>query len=88
MSPPVLRRGVTALVEVHGVGLRRDHQVRIGRGPDAARGVEMVRQRYVGPALLQVLLRVDPSAAPGGYVVFLVDAAGDATNRRPLEISK
>jgi hypothetical protein len=88
VSPPVLRRGATALVDVHGVGLRRDHQVRIGRGREAARGIEMVRQRYVGPLLLQVLLRVDPSAAPGGYVLSLVDGAGSTTNPRPIEISK
>jgi hypothetical protein len=88
VSPPVLRRGATALVDVHGVGLRRDHQVRIGRGGEAVRGVETVRQRYVGPSLLQVLLRIDPSAATGGYVLFLVDAAGSATNPRPLQIGR
>jgi hypothetical protein len=88
VSPPLLRRGATALVDVHGVGLRSDHQVRIGRGRDSARGVEVVRQRYVGPALLQVLLRVDPSAAPGAHVLFLVDGAGHNTNPRPLEIVK
>jgi hypothetical protein len=83
-----LRRGATALVDVHGVNLRRDHQVHIARGREAARGVEVLRQRYVGPALLQVLLRVDASAAAGGYVLTLVDGSGSATNPRPLEIVK
>ena len=76
------------LVDVHGIGLRSDHQVRIARGREAARGIDVVRQRYVGPTLLQVLLRVDPTAAPGAYVVFLVDDAGHTTNPRPLEIGR
>ena len=59
VSPPVLHRGANVLVDVHGVGLRSDHQVRIARPREAARGVEVMRQRYVGPALLQVLLRID-----------------------------
>jgi hypothetical protein len=49
--------------------------------------VEVVRQRYVGPALLQVLLRVDAAAAPGGYVLYLLDGGG-ATNTRPIEVSR
>ena len=88
VSPPILRRGATVLVDVHGVGLRTEHQVRIGRGREAARGVEVMRQRYVGPALLQVLLKVDAGAAPGAYVLYVVDGTGQATNTRPLEIAR
>ena len=88
VSPPLLRRSATVLVDVHGIGFRSDHQVRTGRGKDVARGIDVVRQRYVSPTLLQVLLHVDPTAAPGAYVLFLVDAAGHATNTRPLEIAR
>jgi hypothetical protein len=88
VAPPVLRRGATVLVDVHGVGLRSDHQVRIGRGREAARGIEVVRQRYVSPLLLQALLKVDATAAPGAYVLSVVDATGQATNTRPLEVSR
>ena len=88
VSPPVLHRGANVLVDVHGVGLRSDHQVRIARPREAARGVEVMRQRYVGPALLQVLLRIDAGAPTGGYVLSLVDAAGTATNARPFEVAK
>jgi hypothetical protein len=88
VSPPILRRGGTVLVDVHGVGLRSEHQVRIGRGREAAKGIEVMRQRYVSPTLLQALLKVDAAAAPGAYVLSLVDGAGNATNTRPLEVSR
>jgi hypothetical protein len=32
VSPPILHRGAQVLVDVHGVGLRSDHQVRLTRG--------------------------------------------------------
>jgi len=88
VAPPLLRRGATVLVDVHGVGLRSEHQVRIGRGREAAKGIEVMRQRYVSPVLLQVLLKVDAAAAPGAYVLSLVDGAGNATNTRPFEIAR
>ena len=42
-----------------------------------------MRQRFVGPALLQVLLRIDAGAPTGGYVLSLVDAAGTSDQRAP-----
>lgn len=88
VSPPLLHRGANVLVDVHGVGLRGDHQVRLTHGREAARGIEVMRQRYVGPTLLQVLLKVDPSAPTGAYVLSLVDGTGAATNARPFEVAK
>jgi hypothetical protein len=88
VSPPLLHRGANVLVDVHGVGLRSEHQVRITRGREAARGIEVMRQRYVGPTLLQVLLKVDASAPTGAYTLSLVDGAGTATNARPFEVAK
>jgi hypothetical protein len=88
VSPPVLHRGANVLVDVHGVGLRSDHQVRVARPREAARGIEVMRQRYVGPALLQVLLRIDAGAPTGAYVLSLVDGTGNATNARPFEVAK
>jgi hypothetical protein len=83
-----LHRGANVLVDVHGVGLRSEHQVRLSRPREAVKGVEVMRQRYVGPALLQVLLHVDAGAPTGGYFLTLVDGAGNATNSRPFEIGK
>ena len=63
--------------------------MRIARGREAARGVEVVRQRYVGPALLQVLLkRRRVGGCRRAYVLSLVDGAGNATNTRPIEVAK
>jgi len=88
VSPPLLRRGANVLVDVHGVGLRGDHQVRLTHGREAARGIEVMRQRYVGPTLLQVLLKVDAAAPTGAYMISLVDGTGSATNSRPFEVAK
>ena len=88
VSPPLLKRGANVLVDVHGVGFRSDHQARISRPKEAVKGVEVMRQRYVGPTLLQVLLHVDPAAPTGGYFLSLVDGTGVATNARPFEIGK
>lgn len=88
VSPPLLKRGANVLVDVHGVGLRSDHQARISRPKEAVKGVEVMRQRYVGPTLLQVLLHVDAGAPTGGYFLSLVDGTGAATNARPFEIGK
>src|SRR5262249_29393317 len=88
VSPPLLRRGSTTLVDVHGVGMRGEHQVRLTRGREAAKGIDVVRQRLVNPTLLQVLLKVDAAAAPGPYALFLVGAAGQATNPGPFESAK
>jgi hypothetical protein len=35
-----------------------------------------MRQRYVGPTLLQVLLKVDAAAPTGAYAMSLVDGGG------------
>jgi hypothetical protein len=88
VSPPLLRRGANVLVDVHGVGLRGDHQARITRPREAVRGVEVMRQRYVGPTVIQVLLHLDAGAPTGAYFLLLVDGAGNATNARPFEIVK
>jgi hypothetical protein len=88
VSPPILRRGATVLVDVHGVGIRTEHQVRTMHGKEAARGIEVVRQRYVNATLIQVLLKVDAAAQAGAYTLFLVDAAGQSTNTRPFELAK
>jgi len=88
VSPPLLHRGANVLVDIHGVGLRGDHQVRLTHGREAARGIEVMRQRYVGPTLLQVLLKVDAGAPTGAYMISLVDGTGSATNSRPFEVAK
>jgi hypothetical protein len=89
VSPPLLRRGITTLVDVHGVGMRSEHQARFARAKgEAAHGIEVVRQRFVNATLLQVLLKIDATAPPGAYTLFLVDAQGNATNARPFELAK
>jgi hypothetical protein len=88
VSPPVVRRPSNALVDVHGAGFRPDHQARILRGGRPAPGVTVVRQRYVSPALLQVLLKLDSEASTGAYQLVVADGAGVLSNVKAFEVAK
>ncbi len=86
--PPSIRRHTPSMIDVHGAGLRADHKAIVFRGKDVAAGFSVVRQRLVGPTLLQVLLTVDDSVAPGAYQLAVSDAEGKVTNTVRLEVAK
>jgi hypothetical protein len=88
VSPPLVRRPSNALVDVHGAGFRPDHQARILRGGRPAPGVTVVRQRYVSPALLQVLLKLDSEASTGAYQLVVADGTGVTSNVKAFEVAK
>jgi hypothetical protein len=87
LSPPRVKRPGNAIVDVRGTGLRPDLVARIVRGREAAAGVQIVRQRFVSPTLIQVVLRLEDAAAPGTYQLYLSDG-GTNSNARALEITK
>src|SRR5262249_14972821 len=86
LTPPVVKRGGTSILDVHGSGLRPDHQPLILKGKDVARGIQLVRQRLVNAGLIQVVILVDARAAPGSYSVILTDSQGNATNALRFEV--
>jgi eukaryotic-like serine/threonine-protein kinase len=86
--PRILKKGSTGIVDIHGLGLRSDHQIRIWKGRDAAAGFTVVRQRPVNETLIQAVIQVDPAAAPGPYVLVVVDRQGNVSNLLPIEIAK
>jgi hypothetical protein len=88
LSPPKVKRPGNAIVDVRGTGLRADLVARIGSGREAAAGIEILRQRFVDPTLIQVVLRLTDVAAPGIYQLYLIDGTGTATNARALEVIK
>jgi hypothetical protein len=86
VSPPKIKRGATALVDVRGQGFRAEQRVRMQhKGRDVVGELTVARQRLVDPGLLQVLLVVSSSAPTGPYSMSLLDD-GNASNALPFEI--
>jgi hypothetical protein len=86
--PRSLRKHTPSMLDVHGVGLRPDHKAIVFKGHDVAAGFSIMRQRLVGPTLLQVLLTVDDAVPPGAYALALADGEGKVTNTVRFEVAK
>jgi serine/threonine-protein kinase len=87
LTPPTVKRGGTSILDVHGSGLRPDHQTMILKGKDVARGIQLTRQRLVNGGLIQVVILVDAAATPGTYALILTDNQGNATNALRFEVA-
>ncbi len=88
VSPLAVKRGVTTMLDVRGTGLRSDHQARIMRVKEAVSGVSVVRQKWVDPTLIKVLVNIEAGATPGLYGVALVDGGGTSTNGLNFTVAK
>lgn len=88
LVPGKVRKGGRALVDVRGSGLRADHRAQVLRGGGLAPGIVVAGQRYVDAGLVRLILEIGEAAVPGTYQVLLVDGGGQATNARPLEVTK
>jgi len=86
--PNKLKRPSTTLLDVRGSGLRADHKAQLLRGHELAPGLSVAGQKYVNDGLVQVLLKVDATATPGSYLLLLVDAQGQTSNARPVDVLK
>jgi eukaryotic-like serine/threonine-protein kinase len=86
--PRILKKGSTGIVDIHGLGLRSEHQIRIWKGRETAPGFSVTRQRPVNETLIQAVIQVDAGATPGPYVLVVVDRQGNVSNLLPIEIAK
>jgi hypothetical protein len=86
--PRVLKKGSTGIVDLHGLGFRAEHRIRIWKGRDAAPGFTVVRQRRVSDTLIQAVVQVDAGVAAGPYSLVVVDAGGGVSNLLPVEVPK
>ena len=86
--PRVLKKGATGIVDVHGLGLRSDHQIRVLKGRDPASGFTLVRQRRVSDSLIQAVVQVDSAAASGPYTLVVADRQGGLSNPLPIEVAR
>jgi hypothetical protein len=88
VSPLSVRRPGKVLLDIRGAGLRSDLRVRILPLKENPRGITVLRQKWVNPNLVTVLLELDASVAPTIYAIALEDASGGLTNPLQLHITK
>jgi hypothetical protein len=88
LSPLSVRRPGRVLLDIHGSGLRSDQHARVLPLKEAPRGITVIRQKWVGPTLVNVLLELDGTVTPAIYAIALEDASGGRTNPLNLTITK
>ena len=74
------------LLDVRGSGLRTEHRAVVLKGDSVAREIQITRQKYGGPGLVQLILKLDPGIKSGDYTLKLVSSEGIWSNPLPLKI--
>jgi hypothetical protein len=88
LSPLTLRRPTTAILDLRGIGLRPDHQARVLKVKNEPNGIAVVRQKYAGPNLIQVVVRLDETVTPGVYSMGVADARGVWSNSLSFTVTR
>jgi hypothetical protein len=90
ISPLMLRRGQTTILDIRGTNLKAEMQLRLSKakGGTPAIGYSIARQRLFNPTLLQVLVKLEENADTGSFVASVVDSHGVTTNGIPITIAK
>jgi eukaryotic-like serine/threonine-protein kinase len=87
VAPFKVRSNGPALLDVHGRGLRPDHQAVLLKGRAGVPGFVVTRTRFMNQGLIMVFVRLD-NVVPGKYSLGLTDASGILTNQLRLEVEK
>jgi serine/threonine protein kinase len=88
VSPLQLKRGATTILDVRGSGLRSDQRATVLKIKEAPNGISVVRQKFVNGGLVQVIVKLEPTAAPGAYGLALADTAGTFSNTLSFTVAK
>lgn len=88
VSPLQVKRGVTSILDVRGSGLRANQKAAILKIKEAPNGITVVKQKFVSPALVQVVVKLDETATPGAYALAMEDGAGGHTNTLSFTVAK
>jgi hypothetical protein len=88
VAPTVLKRASTAILDLHGAGLRAEHRAVVFRGRDASAELRVMRQRLVSPTLVQIVIAVDAAAPSGSYTLAVTDSEGHMSNSLRLDVAK
>ncbi len=88
VSPLSVRRPGKVVFDLRGSGLRPDLRARIVPLKDAPRGITVLRQACKGSDLVQVLVELDATVAPGAYAITLQEASGAQTRGLTFTVTK
>ena len=88
VSPLQVKRGVTTILDVRGSGLRANQKAAIMKIKEAPNGITVVKQKFVSPGLVQVVVKLDETAAPGAYALAMEDGAGGHSNTLSFTVAK
>ena len=88
VSPLQVKRGVTTILDVRGSGLRPNQKAAILKIKEAPNGISVVKQKFVNPGLVQVVVKLDDTTAPGAYALALDDGAGGHSNTLSFTVAK
>jgi hypothetical protein len=88
VSPLQVKRGATTILDVRGTGLRASQRATILKIKDAPNGISVVRQKFVNAGLVQVIVKLEETTAPGSYGLAMADAAGASSNSLSFTVGK
>jgi hypothetical protein len=88
VSPLQVKRGVTTILDVRGSGLRANQKAAIMKIKEAPNGISVVKQKFVSPGLVQVVVKLEETTAPGAYALAMEDGAGGHSNTLSFTVAK
>jgi serine/threonine-protein kinase len=88
VSPLQVKRGATTILDVRGTGLRADQKATVLKIKEAPNGISVVRQKFVNAGLVQVIVKLEETAAPGSYGLAMADTAGTYSNALSFTVAK
>ena len=88
VSPLQVKRGVTTILDVRGSGLRANQKAAVLKIKEAPNGITVVKQKFVSPGLVQVVVKLEESTAPGAYALAMEDGAGGHSNTLSFTVAK
>jgi hypothetical protein len=83
-----VKRGATTILDVRGTGLRADQKATVLKIKEAPNGISVVRQKFVNAGLVQVIVKLEETAAPGSYGLAMADTAGTYSNALSFTVAK
>ncbi|HVQ31421.1 MAG TPA: hypothetical protein VMV21_17630 [Vicinamibacteria bacterium] len=88
VSPLQVKRGATTILDVRGSGLRANQKAAIMKIKEAPNGISVVKQKFVSPGLVQVVVKLEETTAPGAYALAMEDGAGGHSNTLSFTVAK
>jgi hypothetical protein len=88
ISPLTIKRPSTTIFDVHGTGLRPDLTATVLKIKDAPNGISILRQKLVNATLVQIVVKVEETTAPGPYGLSMADSRGVFSNSLSFTVAK